>query len=121
MTEFKPKDWVLVRDSETREWELDIYSRYDEDAVYPYITVGDRWCKCIAYEGNEHLLGTKGEPEEEEKGEYQFGDKVKCNCGGKWRDCLFVMNDGTSAIPYLVYDPVENDTHYCSKKDVRHA
>ena len=115
--EFKPKEWVLVRDGKNDNWHLDIYSHMDDD----YICVGNNWMQCIPFEGNEHLLGTSDSPEEKLKEEFQFGDKVKyCTGDDEWVDGLFIMKDDSS-VPYFVYLPDENDTEWCRRKDIRHA
>ena len=60
-TELKPFDKVLVRDEDDDEWVCDIFSHIDENDLY--YCVGTRWEQCIAYEGNEHLLGTSNKPD----------------------------------------------------------
>lgn len=55
--QLKPFDKVLVRDEEDDEWVCDIFSHIDELHEL-YYCVGTIWKQCIAYEGNEHLLGT---------------------------------------------------------------
>ena len=60
-TELKPFDKVLVRDEDDDEWVCDIFSHIEEDDLY--YCVGTRWKQCIAYEGNEHLLGTSKKPD----------------------------------------------------------
>lgn len=60
-TELKPFDKVLVRDEDDDEWVCDIFSHIDEDDLY--YCVGTMWKQCIAYNGNEHLLGTTNKPE----------------------------------------------------------
>ena len=56
---FEPFQKVLVRDSRNDEWKADYFSHYDEDnSSFPYNCVGCCYKVCIAYEGNEHLLGT---------------------------------------------------------------
>lgn len=59
--QFKPFDKVLVRDEDDAEWVCDIFSHIDENDLY--YCVGTRWLQCIAYNGNEHLLGTTNKPE----------------------------------------------------------
>lgn len=61
-TELKPFDKVLVRDSDDREWGCDFFSHLGDkkDAFY---CIFSWWKQCIPYEGNEHLLGTKNNPE----------------------------------------------------------
>ena len=61
---FEPFQKVLVRDSCDDKWKADYFSHYDEDnGFFPYYCVGDYYKVCIAYEGNEHLLGTNNNPE----------------------------------------------------------
>lgn len=61
---FKPYDKVLVRDSEYDNWQCGLFSHYDKDDEYPYYCIGIHYACCIPYEGNEHLVGTTGEPKE---------------------------------------------------------
>ena len=61
---FEPFQKVLVRDSCDDKWKADYFSHYDEDnSLFPYYCVGYCYKVCIAYEGNEHLLGTDNNPE----------------------------------------------------------
>ena len=61
---FEPFQKVLVRDSCDDKWKADYFSHYDEDnGFFPYYCVGNYYKVCIAYEGNEHLLGTDNNPE----------------------------------------------------------
>lgn len=61
---FEPFQKVLVRDSCDDKWRADYFSHYDEDkGLFPYYCVGYYYKVCIAYEGNEHLLGTNNNPE----------------------------------------------------------
>lgn len=56
---FEPFQKVLVRDSDDDVWKADYFSHYDEDeSILPYCCVGENYKVCVAYEGNEHLLGT---------------------------------------------------------------
>jgi len=62
--EFKPFDRVLMRDYDDQMWTAHFYSHRDDNNTYIHRTVGDGgYHQCIPYEGNEHLLGTTGEPE----------------------------------------------------------
>ena len=58
---FKPKDWVLMRNSNEELWDLCIFA-YDmsEDAEEDvFVAIGGvTYSQCIPYEGNEQLLGT---------------------------------------------------------------
>lgn len=63
--EFKPFDKVLVRDYIDEKWILSIFSCYeDEDKDFPYVCLNGRYCYCIPYEGNEHLLNTTNTPKD---------------------------------------------------------
>lgn len=63
--EFKPFDKVLVRDDINEKWILSIFSCYeDEDKDFPYVCLNGRYCYCIPYEGNEHLLNTPKSPKD---------------------------------------------------------
>jgi len=115
--EFKPKEWVLVRDDDGDEWSLNVYSHKHGDFFYG---IGCGWCQCIPYEGNEHLLGTSNSPEKKPNEEFKFGDKVKCKRDDTWEDGLFVVNDD-SFLPCLVFFPEENDIEWFCREDVRHA
>ena len=56
---FEPFQKVLVRDFCDEKWKADYFSYCNEDdCLFPYRCVGDSYQVCIAYEGNEHLLGT---------------------------------------------------------------
>lgn len=66
--EFKPKDWVLIRNNSEDEWCLDIYSHkvWDKDEeCYHYYCVGGWGYQCIPYnDQTAHLLGTTDDWEE---------------------------------------------------------
>lgn len=50
---------VLVRDNERRKWCYTLYSHYDNEDSYQFVTAGDNpFIQCIPFEGNETLLGT---------------------------------------------------------------
>lgn len=62
--EFKPFEKVLVRDSDSEEWFATIFSGYCSDQRFPHMDVaGHGWRQCIAFEGNENLLGKTDKPE----------------------------------------------------------
>lgn len=67
--EFRPKDWILIRDNSEDMWCLDIYSHkiWDKDEkCYHYYCVGGWSYQCIPYnEQTAHLLGTTDNWEEE--------------------------------------------------------
>ena len=54
--EFKPFDKVLVRDSESDKWRVNLFGYIDKDEYYHCAFAN--WVYCIPYAGNEHLLGT---------------------------------------------------------------
>lgn len=61
---FEPFQKVLVRDFCDEKWKADYFSNYDEDkSLFPYYCVGEHYKECVAYKGNEHLLGTDKSPE----------------------------------------------------------
>lgn len=61
---FAPFQKVLVRDFCDEKWKVDYFSHYNEDdCLFLYRCVGDSYKVCIAYEGNEYLLGTDKSPE----------------------------------------------------------
>ena len=61
---FKPFQKVLVRDFCDEKWKADYFSHYNkDDCLFLYRCVGDSYKVCIAYEGNENLLGTNNNPE----------------------------------------------------------
>ena len=59
--EFKPFDKVLVRDNSDEKWTISMFSYYDqEDDIFPYVCVGNRYYQCIPYnDQTTHLIGTK--------------------------------------------------------------
>lgn len=62
--EFKPFDKVLGRNEKDDIWEAELFSHYKEGSSYPFRCIGFSRKYCIPYEGNEHLLGTKNNPEQ---------------------------------------------------------
>lgn len=61
--EFKPFDKVLGRNEKDDVWEADLFSHYRKESQYPFRCIGFSRKYCISYEGNEHLLGTRNNPE----------------------------------------------------------
>ena len=59
---FQPFEKVLVRDSDTDKWVADLYGLENEEDQYKHWCVSGRCVYCIPYEGNEHLLGTTDNP-----------------------------------------------------------
>lgn len=62
--QFKPFEKVLVRDSESEEWECTFYSHFDSKSKgrYNHNTISGIYVMCIPFEGNEHLVGTTKNP-----------------------------------------------------------
>ena len=59
ITNFKPFDKVLVRDSDGEKWRCNWFSHYSSDGgVYRFVTTKCGYAQCIPFEGNETLLGT---------------------------------------------------------------
>lgn len=82
--ELKPFDKVLVRDSSTDVWEIDLFENDKTDVYeYGYECLCSSWMECVPFEGNEHLLGTTESPQEECPKRYDsnkntlFGIKLK--------------------------------------------
>ena len=62
--QFNPFDKVLVRDSDDKKWVCDFFEGIPTLSEYEYSSVLRGLVhRCIPYEGNEHLLGTKNKPE----------------------------------------------------------
>lgn len=51
--DFEPFEKVLVRNSNSERWVIDLYSHFDNT----HICLKTAWHQCIPYKGNEHLLG----------------------------------------------------------------
>ena len=93
---FTPFQKMLFRDNEKEKWRAGFFSHmstYKDKAVY--VSTGLRYCECIPYEGNEHLLGTTDSPEPPEP-EFKFGDKVEVrDSGTHWEQAIYVcMTEG---------------------------
>ena len=58
---FKPYDRVLARRIKSDEWSCTFYSHFEGEH---HNCMGILFKHCIPYEGNEHLVGTTGEPKE---------------------------------------------------------
>lgn len=65
ISNFKPFDKVLTRDSDNGRWSCRWFSRYDKNQFLSFITTNSVYSQCIPFEGNEHLLGTTDMPSEE--------------------------------------------------------
>ena len=81
--ELKPFDKVLVRDSYTDVWEIDLFENDKTDvSEYGYKCLCSSWLECVPFDGNEHLLGTTESPQEEcPKEEREKKDEVSNNYG----------------------------------------
>lgn len=67
--QFKPFEKVLARDSKDSLWHIDLYEgMLGDDNEYNYSCMAADWVYCIPYEGNEHLLGTTKDVEEDYEG-----------------------------------------------------
>ena len=67
--QFKPFERVLVRDSKDSLWHIDLYEgMLGDDNEYNYSCMAADWVYCIPYEGNEQLLGTTKDVEEDYEG-----------------------------------------------------
>lgn len=53
---FQPFQQVLVRDSDSEKWQIDLFSRIGPNDYYACL--GGYFEQCIPWVGNEHLLGT---------------------------------------------------------------
>ena len=66
ISNFKPKQWVLVRDADEWEWALTRFSYLSNGSASLFVCInGASFQQCIPFEGNEHLLGTTDMPSEE--------------------------------------------------------
>lgn len=67
--QFEPFEKVLARDSKDSLWHIDLYEgMLGDDNEYNYSCMASYWVYCIPYEGNEHLLGTTKDVEEDYEG-----------------------------------------------------
>ena len=63
MSDFKPFDRVLVRDSDDAAWVPGFYSHASGRIDVHYTSIlNHSYAQCIPYEGNEHLAGTADAP-----------------------------------------------------------
>lgn len=59
---FEPFQKVLVRNDIEDTWSANYFSHYLKNTDYHYACMNTAYCYCVAYEGNEHLLGTDNRP-----------------------------------------------------------
>ena len=67
ITTLKPFDKVLVRCSSLEKWHIQFFEKYNTESStkYPFICLcNNKYCQCIPYEGNEHLLDTSNNCDE---------------------------------------------------------
>lgn len=110
---FQPYDRVLVRDSEDK-WQIDFYSHWNND-YKQHITLayGDGLkiedADILPYEGNETLLGSTQEPEEEIELEEREWIMV-CNFPGQFEACWscrqFKLLQGNKIYVINKYEPI---------------
>lgn len=60
---FEPFQKVLVRNDCENTWCANYFSHYLNNNEYHYACIDTAYRYCVAYEGNEHLLGTNNKPE----------------------------------------------------------
>lgn len=60
---FEPFQKVLVRNDCENTWCANYFSHYLNNTDYHYACIDTAYRYCVAYEGNEHLLGTNNKPE----------------------------------------------------------
>lgn len=65
ISQFKPFQKVLTRDTENGTWMANLFSNEDARTKARFRCVNSIWIQCIPFEGNEHLLGTSDMPSEE--------------------------------------------------------
>lgn len=66
IADFKPKQWVLVRDDDEWEWALTRFSYLSKGSASLFVCInGASFQQCIPFDGNEELLGTTNMPDEE--------------------------------------------------------
>ena len=61
ITTLKPFDKVLVRCNSLEKWHVQFFEKYNTESStkYPFVCLcNSKYCQCIPYEGNEHLLET---------------------------------------------------------------
>jgi len=57
--EFKPFEWVLVRDRYNDKWLPALYAYCDKESSFNHMIIATiAYNQCVPYKGNEHLAGT---------------------------------------------------------------
>lgn len=73
-SELKPGMMVLGRDADR--WTVDIFSHIESDCPHEFVCSGGNvYTKCIPFEGNEHMAGTKLPTPQKDK-QFEWGEKV---------------------------------------------
>lgn len=74
VTELTPGMMVLGRDADR--WTVDIFSHIESDCPHEFVCSGGNvYTKCIPFEGNEHMAGTKLPVPQKDK-PFEWGEKV---------------------------------------------
>lgn len=109
---FEPFEKVLTRMGPGKTWEPDLYSYSSQTNLHK--TIGGCWKSdrdIIPFEGNEHLVGTTDEPEEEIV--LKEGEFILCH------DFIEMIQDGVGTLSKYVGLVVDNikckagTFHYC--------
>lgn len=90
MAEFKPKDWILVRDTIHEAWHLAQFSHFNNENRVCICGSGTWYLKGIPYEGNEELLGTTKIKEPDFK--FKFLDKVYVKFNKEWVEGYYIYS-----------------------------
>ena len=63
ISNFKPFDKVLTRNHNSSIWIANIYSHFNKNLTYPFVTTHTNYTQCIPYnEETAHLIGTSNMP-----------------------------------------------------------
>lgn len=90
MANFKPKDWILVRDKAYENWHLAQFSHFNDNGKVCVCGSGVYYLKGIPYEGNEELLGTT--KAEEPNFKFKFLDKVYVKLNKEWVEGYYIYS-----------------------------
>lgn len=121
---FKPYDKVLIRVDSDDVWENDFYA-YFIDEINAHVTISYQRGipikdeDILPYEGNEYLLGTTDEPEEEvklEKGEWLMLSSKPSNLPYNWTlKAFFDIQNSTNSFLATASDNIPYRWDYCIK------
>ena len=107
MSDFKPFDRVLVRDSDDAAWVPGFYSHASGRIDVPYTSIlSHSYAQCIPYEGNEHLAGTTASPSSQ--AQYRFMP----DCG----ELVAVRNSDMSGWVPRIAVGLDGDGRYLCRK-----